>query len=87
MTAVATLLALLLAGVGAVLMLVAGSWHAVGKLRERLSKLERNADLTLTIRDAELRNEEFIVCQGNRREEQTIRAFLDLVRDILGLTS
>lgn len=41
----------------------------------------------LSIRDAELRNEEFIVCQGSRQEEQTIRAFLDLVRDTLGLTS
>ncbi len=39
----------------AVLMLVGGSWHSVGKLRERLSKLERSADLTLTIRDAEPR--------------------------------
>ena len=41
----------------------------------------------LAIRDAELRNEEFIVCLGSRREEQTIRAFLELVRDTLGLTS
>ena len=39
----------------AVLMLVAGSWHALGKLKERLGKLERSADLSLTLRDAEQR--------------------------------
>jgi glycine cleavage system transcriptional repressor len=39
----------------AVLMLVAGKWHAIGKLRDRLSRLERDGDLTVTVRDAESR--------------------------------
>jgi len=39
----------------AMLMLVSGSWHALGKLRERLGRLERSADLSLTLRDAEQR--------------------------------
>ncbi len=40
----------------------------------------------LQVRDAELTNAEFIVCLQGRREEQTIRAFLELVEDTLGLT-
>jgi aminoethylphosphonate catabolism LysR family transcriptional regulator len=40
----------------------------------------------LRVRDAELTNSEFIACLSNRREEQSIRAFLTLVEDTLGLT-
>ena len=39
----------------AVLMLVAGNWHATGKVRERLARLQRDGDLTITIRDSEAR--------------------------------
>lgn len=39
----------------AVLMLVGGNWHAVGKARERLAKLHEQTELTLTLRDAEAR--------------------------------
>ena len=39
----------------AVLMLVAGNWHEIGKLRERLDKLNRDGELTLTLREAEPR--------------------------------
>lgn len=39
----------------AVLMLVAGNWHAIGKVRDRLERLQRDANLTITLRDAEAR--------------------------------
>ena len=39
----------------ATLMLVGGNWHAIGKARERLNKLERDSGLTITLRDAEER--------------------------------
>ncbi len=39
----------------AVLMLVAGNWHALGKLRDRLEVLERGGNLTVTLRDAQPR--------------------------------
>lgn len=39
----------------AVLMLVAGNWHTVNKIRERLAQLEREARLTVTVRDTEPR--------------------------------
>ncbi len=38
------------------LMLVSGNWHAVGKARERLTRLEQASDLSMTLRDAEQRN-------------------------------
>jgi glycine cleavage system transcriptional repressor len=39
----------------AILMLVAGNWHSVTKIRDRLTQLERDAGLTITVRDAEPR--------------------------------
>ena len=39
----------------ATLMLVSGNWHAVGKARERLTRLQRESDLTITLRDAQER--------------------------------
>lgn len=39
----------------AILMLVAGNWHSVNKIRDRLSQLERDARLTITVRDTEPR--------------------------------
>lgn len=42
----------------AVLMLVAGNWHTVNKIRERLTQLERDGDLTITVRDTEPRSAE-----------------------------
>jgi glycine cleavage system transcriptional repressor len=39
----------------ATLMLVGGNWHAVGKARERLARLQRESDLTITLRDAQER--------------------------------
>ena len=36
----------------AVLMLVAGNWHAVGKIHEKLDSLQEKADLTITVRDS-----------------------------------
>lgn len=39
----------------AILMLVAGNWHTVNKIRERLAQLERDARLTITVRDTEPR--------------------------------
>jgi glycine cleavage system transcriptional repressor len=35
----------------AVLMLVAGNWHAVGKISEKLESLQKMGDLTITVRD------------------------------------
>jgi glycine cleavage system transcriptional repressor len=42
----------------AVLMLVAGNWHTVNKIRDRLAQLQRDAGLTVTIRDTEPRQME-----------------------------
>jgi glycine cleavage system transcriptional repressor len=39
----------------AVLMLVSGNWHSVGKAKERLARLQGASDLTITLRDAEQR--------------------------------
>ena len=39
----------------ATLMLVSGNWHAVGKARERLARLQQDSGLTITLRDAEQR--------------------------------
>lgn len=39
----------------ATLMLIGGNWHAVGKARERLGRLQRDSGLTITLRDAEQR--------------------------------
>lgn len=39
----------------AVLMLVAGNWHSVNKIRDKFSQLEREASLTVTVRDTEPR--------------------------------
>lgn len=39
----------------AVLMLVGGNWHGVGKVRERLARMHETTDLTVTLRDAEIR--------------------------------
>jgi glycine cleavage system transcriptional repressor len=36
----------------AVLMLVAGNWAAIGKIREKLADLAQSSDLTVTIRDS-----------------------------------
>lgn len=36
-------------------MLIGGNWHAVGKARESLDKLEQESDLTISLRDAEQR--------------------------------
>jgi glycine cleavage system transcriptional repressor len=36
----------------AVLMLVAGNWHAVGKISEKLAALQEKADLTITVRES-----------------------------------
>jgi glycine cleavage system transcriptional repressor len=40
----------------AILMLVAGNWHAVNKIRERLEKLQAAGALTLTVRDTNPRS-------------------------------
>lgn len=40
----------------AVLMLVAGNWHSVTKIRDRLTQLERDSGLTVTVRDTEARS-------------------------------
>jgi len=42
----------------AVLMLVAGNWHSVNKMRERLTQLQRDSGLTVTVRDTEPRSHE-----------------------------
>lgn len=42
----------------AVLMLVAGNWHSVNKVRDRLTQLERDSGLTVTVRDTEARSME-----------------------------
>lgn len=42
----------------AVLMLVAGNWHSVNKIRDRLTQLERDSGLTITVRDTEPRGAE-----------------------------
>ena len=42
----------------AVLMLVGGNWHSVGKIRERLETLEGNSELTITVRDSTPRPQE-----------------------------
>jgi glycine cleavage system transcriptional repressor len=39
----------------AILMLVAGNWHTVNKIRDKLTQLQRDADLTVTVRDTEPR--------------------------------
>ncbi|MDH3512811.1 MAG: glycine cleavage system protein R [Gammaproteobacteria bacterium] len=36
----------------AVLMLIAGNWAALAKIREKLADLEQRADLTITVRDS-----------------------------------
>jgi glycine cleavage system transcriptional repressor len=36
----------------AVLMLLAGNWHAVGKISEKLGNLQNRTDLTITVRDS-----------------------------------
>jgi glycine cleavage system transcriptional repressor len=42
----------------AVLMLVAGNWHTVNKIRDKFSQLERESGLTVTVRDTEPRTSE-----------------------------
>jgi glycine cleavage system transcriptional repressor len=42
----------------AVLMLVAGNWHSVNKIRDRLTQLQRDSGLTVTVRDTEARTQE-----------------------------
>lgn len=37
----------------AILMLIAGNWHSVNKVRDRLAQLERGGELAIIIRDAE----------------------------------
>jgi len=39
----------------AILMLVSGNWHGIGKVRERLARLQRRGDVTVTVHDAESR--------------------------------
>lgn len=39
----------------AVLMLVAGNWHSVNKIRDRLAQLQRESELTINVRDTEPR--------------------------------
>lgn len=39
----------------AMLMLVGGNWHAIGKLRERAAELQEATGLTITLRDASAR--------------------------------
>lgn len=39
----------------AVLMLVAGNWHSVNKIRDRLTQLQRDSGLTISVRDTEPR--------------------------------
>jgi glycine cleavage system transcriptional repressor len=39
----------------AILMLVAGNWHTVNKIRDRLTQLQRDSGLTVTVRDTEPR--------------------------------
>lgn len=42
----------------AILMLVAGNWHSVNKIRDRLTQLQRDTGLTVTVRDTEPRSAE-----------------------------
>ena len=42
----------------AMLMLVGGNWHSVAKIREKLDALERQGDLTVTVRDSAPRTQE-----------------------------
>jgi glycine cleavage system transcriptional repressor len=42
----------------AVLMLIAGNWHTVNKIRDRLTQLQRDSGLTVTVRDTEPRTTE-----------------------------
>jgi glycine cleavage system transcriptional repressor len=42
----------------AVLMLIAGNWHTVTKIRDRLTQLQRESALTITVRDTEPRTAE-----------------------------
>ncbi|MCC7328768.1 MAG: glycine cleavage system protein R [Gammaproteobacteria bacterium] len=42
----------------AVLMLIAGNWHSVNKMRDRLTQLQRDGALTITVRDTEPRTTE-----------------------------
>lgn len=42
----------------AVLMLVGGNWHSLGKIRENLANLERDTELTITVRDSAPRPQE-----------------------------
>jgi glycine cleavage system transcriptional repressor len=42
----------------AVLMLVAGNWHTVNKIRDRFLQLERETGLAVTVRDTEPRSAE-----------------------------
>lgn len=42
----------------AVLMLIAGNWHTVNKIRDRLTQLQRESALTITVRDTEPRTAE-----------------------------
>lgn len=42
----------------AALLLVSGNWHAVNKIRDRLTQLQRDAGLTITVRDTEPRTTE-----------------------------
>ncbi len=39
----------------AVLMLIAGNWHSVNKIRDRLTQLQRDSTLAITVRDTEPR--------------------------------
>ena len=40
----------------AVLMLVAGNWHSVNKIRDRLTQLQRDTGVAVTVRDTEPRS-------------------------------
>lgn len=42
----------------AILMLVGGNWHSLGKIREKLEGLEHRTDLTITVRDSTPRPQE-----------------------------
>lgn len=39
----------------AILMLISGNWHAVGKIREKLEALQSRGEVTITVRDSSQR--------------------------------
>jgi glycine cleavage system transcriptional repressor len=42
----------------AIMMLIGGNWHAVGKIREKLEELAQSNELTVTVRDSTPRPQE-----------------------------